>query len=301
MYRPLLTICLCFSFSLFAADRHINTSADPTTQIIRIDVGGEELQVHLNSPGVKYTKDYKGYLRKLSFYHLSTHYRIHFHSPGDFFHKESVAKIARFSKVNGHWLLNDKVRTFDDMGQLLTESSWQDGYLHGSQRVYNTIGDLIEERTFEKGYPVGQWITYYASEKGNKIATLVEFPENYEKWLETYIPYKEHSRQQNLATMRPVKTTAITETWYNQHGSKQKEQIYQVAKKGRSFVVFKEGPIRYFDHNGFVIREAKLKRGTGLETRRMLSLGVEYRLERHWFNGVLIKDVPTSRLMWAPE
>lgn len=244
----ILLLCFLFPFYLGGADLHLQTSADPYTGQIQVELNDKLISVNLDKPGVKIEKHADGKLKALEFVHGNLVYVVKFfHGYGI---SEKIAEVASYSTLNGKKVLKGPLKRFNQEGDLISEQNWMDGKLHGLQKVYDTYGFLRQEGKFAFGYPVGIWKNYYFD---GSVATEIHFPENVSKWQETEKPPRGDADESTLRGFVQIKPIEAKEIWYSLKGFKQREVDLRLYKKGSYFYIEKAGNFKTFDFEGNVI------------------------------------------------
>ena len=276
-----------------AADMHLQTSANPITQHIKIQLPDENIDVFLDNPGVTYTKSQKHHLTYISFVRLNTLYHIWFYPKEHSEVYEAPALVKQFQNYEDNWLLEGSVRTFDREGNILTETHWSEGRMHGPQRIFSKKLKLIEKREYERGLPVGTWTTYYENES---VASEIEFPESLVGWETTLVPYHEEdiTITNEIQVMPYYQPVTVKSTWYNQDSLKQRERLYEIYFDGEDISKSELVEEKFFDHSGRVSRESRLSGKSGIESSTLRAGSNDFHTTRHWINGVLFKTESTK-------
>lgn len=272
-----------------SANQHLQTSADPVSQELLLELGGEKVSVLLDGEGVEFEKSPKGHLTYLSFFRLNRLVKLWFHPHSDMDFKEKVSLSKRFQLADGRWLLHGPQRAYDRFGELLWEANWMEGRLHGAQRVLSEFHVLREERHFDQGYPVGEWKLFY---DGGELASQTTFPDSKKAWKKTFERGSEPKA--SLYFMDYVNPLSGKETWYSPDGYKQKEQVLVFRSDGKTYHVEESGEVRYFDIYGNVVRTILVADGEGSDTNDFTTMGSRYRRTLEWRAGHPYKTEVTA-------
>ena len=270
----LASLGLAFVFT--SAKMHIQTSADPLTGRIVLDLKGEQLEVNLEGPGVLTEKYRNGELKSLILNFMGKQYNIFFH-PKDGPSEEQIALVQRFRVSDGKMLLHGATLMFDKFGTLLRETDWYEGKLHGAQNSYNADAQILEERKFQHGYPIGTWKQYYYN---GTVASEMAFPASDLEWEKTR-GEGGISGAKTLYAMAYAKPVTTKEIWYSLEGRKIKDIEYQLYQEGTSFIIKATGIAHSFGSHGEITRRYNTPNGTGTITS---DNSVSW-----WFNDTLFK------------
>lgn len=275
MLRRLCLSCSYFllAFVLTSADMHLQTSADPIAQLIHLKLGDDTIDLYLNAPGVSFEKALDGSLAFVSFEHLGASYRVRFHKNGGSYGGERPALIQRFRIYDGLSLLDGVSESFDQSGNLITQSTWRKGKLHGVQKIFDNDKQLREERQFEEGVPVGLWSTYYVD---GSLASQTHFPEDLKAWQASYIPESEKgpldvSGLHSQAYYHPL---TVKEIWFDEKGHKEGEfeRLAHLDHEGFQLLPIHES--KNFDDYGRLVHHTQKKRFQECETVTINNSGI---------------------------
>lgn len=272
-------------FFLISADLNNQTTASARYQDIKIRVMDELISTDLDSPGVKIKKFQNGRLKQLTIHLINAVIDLQFHPVLE--GAEKVAMIRKYRIYDGLLLLDGPVRKIDKKGNLLAETNWSKGVLHGQQLIYDEHQKLVEQRYYDQGYPVGEWCLFYAN--GNK-ASEITFPSSLEDWEKTKSAGDDSPLANDIFTMAYRSPLAIKENWYNQDAIKRKEIEYKIYKTRDSFVVKPTGLVINFDSQGNAVKTRDLSSGSGYENHVFSSLGINYQERTTWFSDRVFKQ-----------
>jgi hypothetical protein len=247
---------------------------------------GEDLKINLDSPGVDIRYFIDGTLKELTFQRVSKWTRVTFHKPSGP-RQEQVHTIARFNVAGDSLYLDGTCQSYDPEGNLISESSWVHGRLHGAQRILNRFGVILKERRYENGFPVGTWTN---SSADGTISAEIHFPRAYSDWDngdENGTLCADAAEIHRLAV--PAKHL-VMETWFNQAGIKQKEIEYQAYRYGDLAIIRARGVNRSYDHDGNVVRDIHISQGNGRDTRHFRTDQGDYQQSIVWVNGGLFSE-----------
>jgi len=281
--------CLCSCVLLMSANQHLQTTVNPENNHFNIKVLDEDIHINLDLPGVTFEKRVDGTFKKLFFHQVNHYYQIFFHE-GKWLGSEQVAVIKQFRNYNGQLLLDGRCRSFSSSGQLLSESLWQRGKLHGKQKVFGSDGNLVEERDYREGLPVRCWSLYYSD---GQLAGKMVFPDDLSCWMETEsLPISPEKGLRGKAFYNPV---TVIEQWFRPDGTMQQEKYYKVHKEGKSFVVHDGGYVANYDRSGNLTKEAKEIAGNSTKTQFFLNEGQNYKKMTQWVDGKIVSQKTTKR------
>lgn len=278
-----LFILLFVSLLLASANRHYQTTADPVNMYISIDIGGEDLSINLEAPGLVIDKYSDGSLKHLTVPFVNSVWEIYFHPPEEDMRMERVSLIQRFSMMNNRFLLNGLTQSFDKYGNLISEYDWKEGALHGESKVFNSQGQVLEEMKYDRGFPIEIWKQYY---ENGEISVKMIFPLSREDWEKTQIP-KVPFPKENVYSMPYHHPRTTIEVWYNEDGIRVREIEYKVYQDGDKYVISKTGKAKSFDLDGKLTQEMDDSKEKGKGCRKLYrkSLGVDYVERQVWFSG----------------
>ena len=279
----LRALLLVFSFIFMGANQHFNTSINPKTGIIKLQLDNNIKLVKLDSPNTQYEKYPDGSLKLLKFNSINIIYELTFH-PKIFVSKERIASIKRFQQDGNRIYLQGPTQTFNQAGQLMTETNWNDGVLNGRQIIYNSHS-LTEERFFSHGFPIKTWRLYYTN--GNK-AQEITFPDNFETWLTSEIsgPIPNSSNLALTTFAHPIK---IKELYFTPQGQVKREHTHFMFKKENSLFIANRYQAQVYNTSGKIYLRETQNFGTKKQSREITSFGTTYFHNQFWFSNKLFK------------
>ncbi|MDF2577753.1 MAG: toxin-antitoxin system YwqK family antitoxin [Chlamydiales bacterium] len=276
---------VALSLGFISADRFSQTTANPDTKMLQIRLKDQWFEINLDTPGIKISRYPNGTLKQISIQIVNISYSIHFYeqiqkAP------EKVALIKRFQSFQDRLLLHGKTERYDEDGHLLVEINWQEGKLHGAQRIYNRDFKLIEEREYDSGFPIGLWKTYYPD--GN-IASEISFPASSAQWRDTRLEGKAPSSG-HIAVMNYHHPVKAKETWYYLNGSKQREREFDISEYQLSYTIMPTGASTSFSPHGTVVRNVTVALGEKHEHNTLKASGNIYYKDKLWYSDSLFKE-----------
>ncbi|SCA62617.1 hypothetical protein SCG7109_AB_00660 [Chlamydiales bacterium SCGC AG-110-M15] len=282
---------LCLAFVLMGANRHSRTSANPDTLYIVIEYLGKKVNVNLESPGVTVEKYPDGRVRHMTVPFINSVWEIDFYPRKSSFEKrERVALIKRFRLFDNYYLLDGKTQRIGEVGELLSESSWVEGLLHGKQMVYHHLDVLAEEQHFDRGFPVGEWKRYY---KNGKLASEISFPKMREDWDKTEVPAASLNGVKSVYSMAYQHAIPTKAVWYDQEGFKEKEVFYKLYKERKRYVVARTGVYQNYNDDKELIKYVDFSMGNGLGISNEIfdNLGRREEVFETWYEGQRFKHI----------
>lgn len=284
------SLCL-MALVLMSADQHFQTTAEPDIQLIQIHLAEEVLDLYLNAPGVHYEKRDDGTLKFLRFQHTTSYYRISFHKPDMLDDRERPALVQRFRVFDGKRLLHGASRSLDREGNILSESNWDQGRLHGPHKNLDENLQLREIKHYQHGLPVGKWQSFYMD---GTLATETVLPENYEQWQKSYIPgYEEPSNQ--IALKSYFHPLPITSTYYSHEGKKQCESQSRAHLTATGFVILPPHHVKVFDKRGKLSRHVRGDRCREVDSLIVENYGARRETTTNSINSTIFKSTTLDR------
>lgn len=278
-------LVMSIGVTLTSANMHLQTSADAESQQVALQLGRDKVSIFLDAPGVYFEKSARGHLTYITFFRMNTLVKIWFHPKSDMDTSEKIRLVKRFQLADGKWLLHGPTREFNSSGELLSETNWMDGKLHGKQLVYSPYQVLLEEKHWDLSFPIGTWKLFYS---GGTLASEVTYPESKKKWLSTLIPGYD-TLEPSLFSMDYQNSIPATEVWYTEEGLKQKEQQLICSFDGKRYRIEETGAVAFYDSYGQRVRHREVVNGKGRDTHDITTLGVRYRNAKEWQAGHLFK------------
>jgi|SaaInlStandDraft_3_1057020.scaffolds.fasta_scaffold49715_1 antitoxin component YwqK of YwqJK toxin-antitoxin module len=260
-----------------SANLHLQTSADEGLYL-HLKLGNVLHTIHLESPGIKIDKYPSGQLKHLSIPRLNGLWEIFFHKPMYDDMKEQISLIKRFRLVGEMYTLEGPVEQYNEDGDVISVTTWNEGVMHGPQMRYDDYGLVLEERYYDQGFPIGAWKMYYTS--GN-IATEIAFPKSKSEWDETYVPPARGYTSDSIFAMPYYHPKMTQEIWYDEDGVKFKEIEREYYRDGNRFVIAKTGTTRSYNEDGKVVQKRKYNKLTGEETRAFVFDQFNMKVERY--------------------
>ena len=295
MKKIILPLFLCLFVTIWSGDQHLQTSADPQTGILTLNLSNEkQVKVNLENLKVTYYKYPNGQLKFLAFPATKNYYEIYFYLQKNF-KKEKILLNKDFQMQNSILLLHGPSEQFDINGNILSITEWKKGKLNGKQAFYNsTTGILLEKRYFSNNFPVKTWTTYYPNESPS---AQLSFPLNEKEWENTEIiaPYQKEKTMLTLLNANYPHPFTTKLTWYYTNGEKLKEIEYQFNKNGSQIMAIQTGKIYYYNKKGKTIGMQNTPEGNGNVIIKIPSLGMIYHTETTWFNHKVFKKTTHSQ------
>lgn len=292
MKKSLLLIGSILIAGLFmGANLHHQTSVDPITLYLTVNIGKEELVINLESPGLIIKKYPDGYLKHLTVPFINSIWKIYFYPHQEEMKIERVSLVQRFRERNNYLLLHGQVESYNEYGRLMASSVWYEGKLHGKSEVYNSYGQLIEEKEYEEGFPVNEWKQYYDN---GEVATKVSFPPSKKDWEDADL-LKVSS--EDIFSIASHEALNAEEIWYDESGLKIKEIIYELYQRGERYVIEKTGVVRSFEGEEKLVMEESFLDSDQSGNRRLYynNLGKNYENRQIWYGGKLFKTTRIGR------
>lgn len=288
LYHAILAILfITSSLSLVAANRHLQTTANPTSGIIKVKIYDKEFAVNLNTPSTTYTKYPSGKLSSLSFFIVSKYYEVSYY-PHFNNNREAPYLTKEYSIINKQKVLDGPSYSFDPSGNLRTISNWSAGLLDGKQTLYDSqTHQILEECEYNRGFPINSWTTYYI---GGVKSSEITFPESYEQWEKTIVPGVK-SNKQTLYSMNYPHPKKLTKIWFYPNGSKRKEQSFEAYKKNDDMFIKETGKSTTYGPDGTIICTTDTPDGFGTENYTVKSLGTIYNQKTLWYDSKIFNTI----------
>jgi antitoxin component YwqK of YwqJK toxin-antitoxin module len=279
-----ITLSMLFSSPVFGADLFSNSTADPRKGILEIHMDSHIFFVNLHSIEHKITKYPNGSIKFLSFEDSTYSYDVFFYPRN--YGREKIALFKRFAIFNGQRLLDGSIKYFSQYGNLITQTGWSLGILHGKSLTYNEFNrSLIKDNTYDQGLPTKTWTTYYPN---GKKASETTFPNSKKDWKKTR--FKGNNSTNSIVNQTFPNPIELKQKWFNQSGILIKELTFYVFLNNNklNFLNKKQTKTFYASH---LIKNKIEKEGKGLQREIDISLDKITISEQTWLNSLLFKEV----------
>lgn len=232
-------VALCAWTVLSSANLHRATSVLPDARDLVLKVGEESLSINVDAEDLVIEKYANGTFKSLRTVGGDKIYIIHFFEQ-EAMAPEKVSLIQRFRLFDSRYLLDGDQEQFDESGERLSVSHFNQGILDGAQKIWSKDGVLLEEKYYDLGCPVKLWKSYYAS---GQVATAIQFCEAAIDFEKTSLQAPSDSDSSKISQMAYPHPLTVKKVWYGLDGSLAKELSYKLAKVGKDFVLTPTGPL----------------------------------------------------------